>query len=342
MTRPRDRASAAGLLPRMEARPLKSGGFSYRYHQLGNPKPVNLGRDRAAALQKVLDLNGDNSDRGTVIELWRLYRESPGWALLAEATRTDFTQSSGPLLAVFGAMQAAAVKPKHCNRYLRVERAAAPVRANREMALLSNLLNLAVERGDVDANPCKQVRRNKEQPRSEAPEVVDLAKFLTWAAARGGQPAVLSGMAEFASLAGSRRIEFRELTWPQVGADVVRLQRAKQRGKIVVEKVRISPALADLFARMRLVVPDARVGAVFPNSTGGAHAERGFKSAWSRLMAAAIKAGVVTTRFTFHDLRAYYTTQHKAQHGALPDLHSNPATTARVYDRSTEVERKSL
>ena len=61
---------------------------------------------------------------------------------------------------------------------MRVERAAAPKRANREMALLSNLMNLAVERGIIAANPCKQVRRNKEPPKVEAPEVNTLVDFL--------------------------------------------------------------------------------------------------------------------------------------------------------------------
>ena len=47
MPRPRDRQTATGLLPRMEARPRKDGKtVSYRYHPL-NPdgtrgKPINL------------------------------------------------------------------------------------------------------------------------------------------------------------------------------------------------------------------------------------------------------------------------------------------------------------
>lgn len=47
-------------------------------------------------------------------------------------------------------------------------------------------------------------------------------------------------------------------------------------------------------------------------------------------------------RFSFHDLRAFYTTEHKRLHGELPDLHKNRDTTARVYDRSREVKRRSL
>lgn len=332
--------SMNGLLLRMEARPLKSGGFSYRYHPLGG-KPIALGRDREAAIRQVLDLNGDSSDRGSVAELWRLYQDTDEWRAHAEATRTDYTQSSVHVLKIFGKMRAGAIKPVHLNRYLRVQRKQAPIRANREMALLSNLLNLAVNRGDLDANPCKQVRRNKETPRNEAPSTATLTAFLAWVPAKA---ATLAGMAEFAALAGSRRMEFLRLQWPQVGETEVRTIRGKQRnGKEVVEVIGMSPALAALLGRLRARAPDARIGPVFPTQRANRpYTESGFKTMWGRLMDDAIEAGVVIDRFTFHDLRAFYATEHKRQRGALPDLHANPATTARVYDRSKESKRGAL
>jgi hypothetical protein len=61
MNRPRDRSSAAGLLPRMEARPRKDGLTTYRYHPLG-AKPINLGTDKGEAIRKVLDMNGRADD----------------------------------------------------------------------------------------------------------------------------------------------------------------------------------------------------------------------------------------------------------------------------------------
>jgi integrase len=85
------------------------------------------------------------------------------------------------------------------------------------------------------------------------------------------------------------------------------------------------------------------MGAVFAApKTGNAYKDEGFKSAWQRLMKDAIAAGVVQERFTFHDLRAHYTTYYKLKFGSLPDMHADPATTARVYERSREVRRKSL
>ena len=155
MSRPRDKASAAGLLPRMEARVWKDGvTVTYRYLPVGG-RWVNLGTDRVKAVRAVLDMNGDNSDHGTIAELWRLYQESTYWRDLSDATRADYTQCSTQLLPVFGEASPASIRPSDIARYLRRERAKAPVRANREFALLSNLMNLAIERGDLDTNPCK-------------------------------------------------------------------------------------------------------------------------------------------------------------------------------------------
>lgn len=95
-------------------------------------------------------------------------------------------------------------------------------------ALLSNLFNLAVERGNIDRNPCKEVRRNKEQPRTRLVEKQELDPFVVWALQQGPGAVVLVSMAQFTALAGSRRIEFRTLHWPQVDEEIVRLVRAKK------------------------------------------------------------------------------------------------------------------
>jgi integrase len=345
MSRPRDRQSANGLLLRMEAMPRKNG-FTYRYHPVG-AKPINLGHDREQALRKVLDLTGHNGDKGTVNELWRLYQLSPGWQDLAQGTRDDYTQASKPLLKRFGAMSPSSIKPAHIARYLRVERATAAVRANREFALLSNLLNLAVERGELDTNPCKQVRRNKEKPRKKAPAPGTLSTFLEWAWKQKGQGAILAGMAEFASLAGNRGIEFRTLTWPQVGELITRLIRAKQRGgetEQIVEEVEMSDLMVDLMERMRARAKNPRHGWVFPNAKGNAYTAQAFKLGFARLKAKARKEGALTKElnFTFHDLRHFYVTQYKKRHGDLPKLHADERTTARIYDDSQTVQRKSL
>lgn len=130
--------------------------------------------------------------------------------------------------------------------------------------------------------------------------------------------------------------------WPQISDTEAQLIRGKQRDEQVVEVISISPALATLLTRLRTLAKNDRLGAVFPNRSGNCCTEQGFKAMWSKLVLKALEEKAIEKRFTFHDLRAYYVTQHKIQRGTLPDLHANPGTTARIYDRSKEVSRGSL
>ena len=345
MGRKRDRASGFGLLPRMEARPHKgSDKVTYRYHPMGG-KPINLGQDKRAAIQKVLDMNGAGDDSGTLLELWRTYQTLPQWKRLSDQTKMDYTTYSVKLLEVMGKASARIIRPADIARYLRVERADAPVRANREIALLSNLMTVAVERGDIDVNPCKQVKRNLESPRTEAPEPAELARFIAWLGSQGEQRRVIALMAEFAAMAGSRRVEFLHLTLPQIdsAASVIRLMRAKQHGGAKrAENVVITPAMEDLVRRVRALPRPEGCLHVFTTRDGNPYTDTGFASTWQRAMTKAVKDKVIPRRFTFHDLRAYYTTQHKAQYGALPELHADVKTTAKIYDRSKVSIRKGL
>ncbi|MEG1281247.1 MAG: tyrosine-type recombinase/integrase [Comamonas sp.] len=344
MGRRRERASGFGLLPRMEARARKDGKTTYRYHPIGG-KPINLGTDRDEAIRQVLGVNAAPSSQGTIKELWALYQKTPRWDKLAERTKKDYAVYSVKLLEVMGEVSVQAIRPTDIARYLRIERADALVRGNREVALLSNLMHVAIERGDIDANPCKQVKKNSERARSEAPEPEELKKFLDWLFRGGPSRRTLALMAEFAALAGSRRVEFLDLQKPQIDlkAGVIRLMRAKQHeGGIKLESIKMGPAMESLAIRMlALPRPDSSLH-IFINQRGNPLTESGFTTAWQRAMVDAVEANVIRKRFTFHDLRAYYTTQHKARYGVLPELHANPATTAKVYERTKVSKRQSL
>lgn len=341
----------------MEARPWSDGKtVSYRYHPLGG-KPISLGTDKSAAIQRVLDMNGRSTDQGTFLQLWRVYEASTAFKALAESTQAFYRDCWGReagarrpgdagagLAKVWARGIVAAVKPKDIHRYLRTERASALTVANREVALLSNLFNLAIEQGDIEANPCKQVRRNKEQPRSEAPDVADLAALVAWLTTSDEatpQRRVIAHMAEFAAYGGSRRVEFLRLTRHQIDRQrgVVRVQRGKQRGTVVWEEIAIGVRMESLLDR--LDIQEDREW-VFRNKHGNPYTEQGFKAMWSKLLAKALEDKVISRRFTFHDLRSFYTTTHKETTGMLPELHKNPATTARIYDRRKTVKRGAL
>ncbi len=362
--RSRDRESAKGLLPRMEARVWADcKTVTYRYHKHGEKKPINLGTDRLKAIQRVLDMLGIADDRGTVAWLWEQYKESPAWGDLKPRTQSDYESYSVELLKAMGKRNASAITAPDVARYLRRERAEAPIRANREIALLGNLIGLAIERGEATANPCRGglVKRNREVPLDVLPEASDIASLIAWVEAgartaddlkretdgRKKRPVskqlpVIVLAAEFAALTGARQIEFLPLAWPAFEPHEVRLERGKQHlGVKKIDKIALSPALGVVREKL-LAFQKSPFGAVFPTLGGNVYTASGFAGMWQKLMVTALAEGIVKTRFNFHALRAFYATEHKASTGALPDMHASPTTTAKIYERSKVGRRKSL
>lgn len=353
MGRPRTSQAGKGLLDRMQARVWSDGKkITYRYLPVGG-NPINLGTDRMAAIRKVLDLLGNSDGQGTLKWVWEKFTDeekpAPRWKKLAESSREDYRQAWKQIEKTFGKMQVSQIDSNMVARYVHIERADSPKRANTEKALLSNLFGHGIKLGVCSVNSTIGVEPHMLEPRTEAPDEELLAKFLVWLAKQTPQRRVIGMAAEYASLAGNRKVEFLPLTWPQVDRNnmVIRTFRAKQRGKKkdqIVELVSIGPELEALLDRLEAVRPKRECLYVFPTRDGNQYTARGFKTLWQRCVVKAIKENVLSadTRFTFHDLRAFYATRHKKELGTLPDLHANTATTARVYDRTKEVGRDSF
>lgn len=344
MTHKRD-----GLLPGMQARPRADGRVSYRWKPHGKAPWVPLGLDLDDAIRKVLALKRGDAREDTLRWVWEHYRKhSPRWAKLGDGTRADYELAWKQLDDRLGDMRIEDITTKIVAHYVHVERASAKRRADVEKTLLSNVFKHAILTGKADRNPTLEVPPHGSEASTVLPQDAAIKRFLDWVAQQTPQRRVIALMARFAALGGNRRCEFLQVTKRQVdrAAGVIRTIRAKQRGKKreqVVEAIAITPPMAALLDEIEpLTSPDCPY--LFVTRDGNPYTDRGFKTLWQRCWADALKAGVVTKeqRFTFHSLRAYYATQHKAQTGALPDLHANPAVTARVYDRSTVVKRSAL
>jgi integrase len=368
MGRPKDRASAQGLLPRMEARPWADGKtVTYRYHPPGG-KPLNLGTDRQAALRKVLDYTGDRDTHGTLQWVWeqltktsepdekarnrKVTSKPTKWERLSAGTRDDYTTAWNQIKQVFGDCHVSTISAADVARYVHVERADTPRRADIEKTVLSKLFGHAIKLGLRETNPCRDVEPHGSEARvAEPPSDELLSAFTAWMAQQTPQVRVVGLACEYAALAGNRKAEFLPLRWSDIDrkAREIRTTRAKQRGKkkgLVVEVISISDAMDHVLDRLWQLreARGAEAEIVFPTKDNAAYSARGFKTAWSRAVAAAIEQKVIPVdkRFTFHDLRAYYVSKHQRMFQRLPDVHANPATTARHYDRNREVERDSL
>jgi hypothetical protein len=127
-----------------------------------------LGKDYGAAMQKwaaMVQPAIGKQRMGAVMDAY-IKEQLPA---RKPRTQKDYLSSITMLRPVFGEMWPEDIEPKDIYAYMRLRNA--PVRANRDVAVLSNVMNQAIRMGLVNANPCKQVRRNEEHPRTR--EVLD-------------------------------------------------------------------------------------------------------------------------------------------------------------------------
>lgn len=167
------RPSKPGAIARLRERKKPSGRIYYYYDAGGKPRTeIPLGSDYGLAIMKYAeferDRTADNLKQQAITFKYvadRYFVEIvPG---KAPATQKMNLRELGKLLEFFndppGPLEA--IQPIHVRQYLRW-RHAAPVRANREKALLSAIWNFAREMGYTAlANPCSGVKGNRETGR---------------------------------------------------------------------------------------------------------------------------------------------------------------------------------
>lgn len=169
----RPKTSGQKLPPRMLARKrkMKSGevwvGYYYNGRDdAGKRKEIPLGTDLAAAKRKWAELEcaevpPDSSLMKYAFDQYErdiLPKKKP-------STQRENRLCLAQLRPAFDKAPIDAIRPQDVARYR--DARSAPVRANREIALLSHVFNMAREWGFTKKdNPCRGVRKNKEAPRS--------------------------------------------------------------------------------------------------------------------------------------------------------------------------------
>ncbi|WP_412021927.1 hypothetical protein [Burkholderia cepacia] len=84
----------------------------------------------------------------------------------AQITLDENRRETKRLVAVFGKMSPGAIKPKHVYAYLdKRAQMGAPAKANKEVALLSAILEYGRRRGELETNPCRGIEYNPTRPR---------------------------------------------------------------------------------------------------------------------------------------------------------------------------------
>lgn len=240
----RRRSRNHGLPPHMARK-----GQAFYYVTNGVPRRwIPLGRDYQKALAQWARLEGSPipDEARTFAQVVRAYREK-ALPLKALRTQRDNEAELARLEGVFGASPIETITPIDVRTYLdgRVDEDGkpAPVRANREIALLSHVINFARENGFTEmANPCAGVRRNRETARDRYVEDAEFAAIY----AKGDE--VLRDAMDLLLLTGQRP------------GDVIRMKRADVRdGALWVRqgktgkrlRIRVQGELAAAIERMR-------------------------------------------------------------------------------------------
>jgi len=178
----RQRSISFDLPPRMHRR-------GERFYYVTGTRPrkwIALGADLNEARRKWAELEGetpDPSDKTFSVIVKRYRRE----VLPTKAPRTqrDNDKEIEQLKAIFGEMSIDDILPSDVHTYLKLRGDTAPVRANREKALLSHIFNHARAWGYTSApNPCAGIRGHREAGRDRY--VTDAEYQAVWAVADDG------------------------------------------------------------------------------------------------------------------------------------------------------------
>lgn len=127
-------------------------------------KWVNLGKKLPTALaeyHKLVQSDNTIDNMGDLIDRY-MVEVSP---TKRESTYKSEMAAAKFLRAAFHEIRPTDVTPQAIYQYMDFRSKTAPVRVNREIALLSHMFKKAIRWGTAKSNPCHDVERNPEQPR---------------------------------------------------------------------------------------------------------------------------------------------------------------------------------
>ena len=219
----------------------------------------------------------------------------------------------------------------------------APIKANRVIALLSKMFNLAMSpgwnmRSKQDGNPCEYVKRNPETKRKRYLKPDELARLLI---ALDSHPDVqAANIVRMLLLTGARSGEVFAMRWDQLDLDSGKWVKPGATTKQKTEhEVPLSPDAVQLLSDL-LEQADDGAEFVFPGRHGVGH-RVDLKRPWPEICKA---AGITGLRV--HDLRHSYASFLVSTGHGLPvikDLlgHTQISTTMRYAHLFDEVTRKA-
>jgi integrase len=295
---------------RVTAAGARSFVFNYRVRGTGTERRMTIGsypawsathaKEKAKELRRRVD--GGEDPLGSLQDL----RATPSVVDLAERFIAEHVNKLRPhtqadhkstiradILPVLGKMKISAVGFEHVERLHAKITQRAPIRANRCVAVLGKMFNLAIKWKLRSDNPCKGIERNREHQRKRYLNPDELARLTAALAKDPNQDA--ADAFRLLLMTGARKGEVLGMQWDQLdlagGTWVKPHTLTKQKSE---HRVPLSAPARQLLARRH-----ERSGGspwIFPGRPG--QHRHDLKFAWKRVCKA---AGI--SRLRIHDLR---------------------------------------
>src|SRR5262249_13676114 len=304
-----------GLGIRITAAGAKSFVLCYR-NKSGTQRRLTIGgfgewtaaaaRTEAKDLKRQIDQGDDplgeriaNRDAPTVAELCQRFTEEHLPKRRTSTRRNYAAAINNTILPKLGSCKVVELSFTDIEGlHRKITRTGAPYAANRTIALLSKMMNLAIQWGWRTTNPCKGIERNHEDKRERyltADELDRLGKVLTKCPDRQG--ATIVGLL---LLTGARSGEVRSMRWNHLDLKTgIWTKPSSHTKQAQTHRVPLSePALALLNALRN----EADKGAVYIFPGPGADGYRAeLKKTWAQICKTA-----KIRNFRIHDLRHSY------------------------------------
>jgi integrase len=229
------------------------------------------------------------------------------------------------ILPAFGKMKVAAVSHADVDGFHHRLSARAPTHANRTVAVLSRMFNLAVRWGWRADNPCRGVERNQEHKRTRYLTNAEIARLSQALAGRPDQNA--ANAIRLLLLTGARQGELLSARWRDLNlAAAVWVKPGANTKQRTEHRVPLSAAAVQLLTEMRAQAADDAEW-IFP-ARGGGHRPH-VNAAWIEARKIAKLDGA-----RLHDLRHTFASTLASAGLSLPVIgallgHSTPIMTAR-------------
>jgi integrase len=316
--------------------------LNYRRKLDGRERRITIGsfpdwgttaaREEAKRLKRAIDGGADpvgeqeeNRAAATIADLCARFERDYLPRKRPSTQRVYRQQIRTDILPAFGKMKVAAVSHADIDGFHHRLSARAPTHANRSLAVLSRMFNLAIRWGWRTDNPCHGVERNQENKRHRyltGAELTRLSEALTGLRDQNAANAV-----RLLLLTGARQGELLAAKWRDIDLEAgVWAKPAATTKQAALHRVPLSAAAVQLLSEMRTQADDDAEW-IFP-ARGGGHRPH-VNEAWIKARKGATLEGV-----RLHDLRHTYASVLASAGLSLPVIgallgHATPVTTHR-------------